>query len=106
MREKKEEDKMSDTRKPMYINIRQGENKVVVYYDGVSAEGRTTAEAVGMLVLENNLKFLPHYNRHISDDEMKAMLVYPENKRIEIVCPECEGHGGHEIEQICPMCKD
>ena len=96
---------MSDTRKPLYINLRAGDNKVSVFYDGVYAEGRTTAEAVGNLVLANNLKFLPHYSTHVGGDEMKA-LVYPKNKYIEITCPECEGRGGHEIEQICPKCRD
>jgi len=27
-------------------------------------------------------------------------------KKVEITCPECDGHGGHDIAQVCPTCND
>lgn len=26
--------------------------------------------------------------------------------KVEVICPECDGFGGHDIAQICPTCND
>lgn len=37
---------------------------------------------------------------------VKKSTVNRQWKEVEITCPECNGHGGHDIAQICPRCND
>jgi len=39
----------------------------------------------------------------IAKKRVEVKITYPE---VEIRCPECNGYGGHDIAQICPVCND
>ncbi len=56
--------------KTLIINLRSGKNKdkVVVACDGVFALGRSTAEALGMLLLTHRTKFINFCPEHVEYD--------------------------------------
>lgn len=72
---------------------------------GFSGRGSTANAAIGEAIFSYGFKF----GIEIETENRRRQVVSsrkPTERIVEIKCPECEGHGGHEIEQICPKCRD